>query len=397
MKKIYDVIVVGAGPAGSVAARRAAEAGFATLLIEKRQEIGAPVRCAEAIGADLTRQFIDLDDRWIDARITHFKVVNSQGEGANMPPAEPTLVINRKVFDYQLALLAARAGAEVFTSTCAEGVILEDGAVRGVRLRCLDECHEVRARLVIAADGVESQVARWAGLKTTPKPADYYVSAGFLLAGMAGVMTPSVCEYHLNHELAPGGYLWVFPKGVDTANVGLVIPANQHSAGQSLAALRQFVTANFPSTRVMAVISGGIPISGALKQMVMDGLMVVGDAAHQADPLMAGGINLGMTGAALAMEVAISALSDNDLCAKRLQAYEKAWQERFGKMHAALYRIRSILGHMEQGKLDALVHTTASLPLEKMSLGQVVFNILKNHPSLLFEARTLITTGLIMK
>ena len=131
--------------------------------------------------------------------------------------------------------------------------------------------------------------------------------------------------------------------------------------------------------------------------MVMDGLMVVGDAAHQADPLMAGGINLGMTGAQLAMRAAIPALRDGDLSAKRLQAYEKAWQERFGKMHAALYRIRGILGHLEQERIDALVRTAAALPLEKMSLGQLVFEILKSQPSLLLEARTLITTGLIMK
>jgi flavin-dependent dehydrogenase len=82
---------------------------------------------------------------------------------------------------------------------------------------------------------------------------------------------------------------------------------------------------------------------------------------------------------------------------KRLQAYEKAWRERFGKMHEALYRIRAIVGRMEQEKLDGLVRTAASLPLEKMSLGQIVFELLKSQPSLLLEARTLISTGLIMK
>jgi flavin-dependent dehydrogenase len=227
MNRSYDVVVVGAGPA---------EAGLSTLLIEKRQQIGVPVRCAEAIGEDLVKGFIDLDERWIDARISHFKVHNSLGEGVALPPAEPTLVVNRILFDYQLALLAARAGAEVVTSACAESVIVEDGAVRGVRLRHVEQAHEIRARLVVAADGSESQVARWAGLKTAPKAGDYYTAAEFLLAGMATYITPTICEYHLNHELAPGGYLWAFPKGADSANVGLVIPVHLHSAGLCMAA-----------------------------------------------------------------------------------------------------------------------------------------------------------------
>jgi len=69
MKPGYDVVVIGAGPAGSVAARRAAEGGLKTLLIEKRQEIGAPVRCAEAIGADLAKPFLPINARWVDATV----------------------------------------------------------------------------------------------------------------------------------------------------------------------------------------------------------------------------------------------------------------------------------------------------------------------------------------
>ena len=79
------------------------------MLIEKRQEIGAPVRCAEAIGVELSRPFIEPDECWIDARINYYAIRNSRGERVKLPPAEPTLVVNRKVFDVELALKAARA------------------------------------------------------------------------------------------------------------------------------------------------------------------------------------------------------------------------------------------------------------------------------------------------
>lgn len=397
MKPRYDVIVVGAGPAGSVAARRAAEAGLETLLIEKRQEIGAPVRCAEAIGAELAGQFIAADPRWIDARIRYFAIHSAHGEAVKLPPAEPTLVVNRKVFDVELAHLAAHAGAEVLTRTMAVGVMKAGDQVCGVRIRQMGVETEVAARLVVAADGAESQVARWAGLKTASPLADYYIGIEYYLDGVAGRIDPEGCEYHLDSSLAPGGYLWAFPKGEGRANVGLVISADRARDVRAIELLRRFVSCRYPDAGVLATIAGGIPVTGGLNQTVMGGLVVVGDAAHQADPLTAGGICLGMVGADLAMQVAIEAVKAGDVSAGRLAEVDHLWQQRFGRMHAALYKIRKMITCWEQAKIDELVATAASLPLEQMSLGKVMLSLFRKHPGLLLEARTLIATGLIMK
>src|SRR5450759_4838323 len=397
MRSDYDVVVVGAGPSGSVAARLAAEGGLKVLLIEKRQEIGVPVRCAEAIGADVSRPFLDYDPRWVDATIRAFEVHNSCGQAVRLPPAEPTLVVNRKVFDYQLALKAARAGAEVRTSTVAVGLVIENNSVKGVMIESLGHVETISARLVVAADGTESQVARWAGLKTVPSLSDYYVGVEFLLAGMQSKMDHQICEYHLERSLAPGGYLWVFPKGEDTANVGLVITADNGNNASALSYLEKFVAQRYPKTSILAVIAGGIAVTGALKTLATDGLVVVGDADHQDDPLTAGGICLGMIAADLAMSVAVPALHAGDVRAGRLRGYETLWQKRFGKMHQALYQVRKILNNMDQDRLDGLVRRASELPLMEMSVGQIVLTLLKNDPLLLFEVRSLIATGLILK
>ena len=397
MKASYDVVVVGAGPAGSVAARRAAEAGLDVLLIEKRQEIGSPLRCAEAIGLEISRPFIEPDPRWIDARINFFAVHNRQGDRVRLPPAEPTLVVNRKVFDVELALAAARAGAEVQAATAAGGLLMEGGQVCGVRVTSLGRPSEIRARLVVAADGTKSQVARWAGLRSVSPLADYFAAFEYYLAGIGGRIEADTCEYHLDAGLAPGGYLWVFPKGADSANVGLVVAAGR-LPGQSLRdKLDQFVQKRFPGASVISVIAGGIPVTGAIKRLGCDGLLVVGDAAHQADPLSGGGINWGMLGAELAVQAALPALRAGDVSWKNLQGYERLWQERGGKMHAALYQLRKLIAKMEPERLDALVRTAAGLPIAEMSLGQIALVVLKNDPLLLFEARALIKTGLILK
>ena len=80
MRPEYDVVVIGAGPAGSVAARTTAQAGLSTLLVEKRQEIGSPVRCGEAVGSDTVARFISLDPKWIAADVDHFRIYNALGD-----------------------------------------------------------------------------------------------------------------------------------------------------------------------------------------------------------------------------------------------------------------------------------------------------------------------------
>jgi digeranylgeranylglycerophospholipid reductase len=397
MKARYDVIVVGAGPAGSTATNLAAKNGLDVLLIEKHQEIGSPVRCAEAVGLDSLLPYIEPEDRWINARITRYTIHNTAGHSVSVPPTEPTLVVERKIFDRELAHRAAQAGATVLANTSAVGLLHDNGRITGVQVKRQDRLHDVRSTLVIAADGTESQVARWAGLKSIPPLADYYVGVEFLLSTTGGQFDPTECQYHVGASIAPGGYIWVFPKGDRTANVGLVLSADRAAGRSALSYLEQFVDKHFPGASILSEIVGGIPITGALKRMVTDGLMVIGDAAHQADPLTAGGINLGMIAADLAIQVGAPAVRRGDVSANTLGEYESAWRERFGRQHTALYRIRRALTAISEESVNALIKTASELPLAEMSPGQVLLAILKSHPSMLLDARALITTGLILK
>ncbi len=397
MRDSYDAVVVGAGPAGSVAARKLAEAGLSVLLIEKRQEIGVPVRCAEAIGLEITRPYIEIDERWVNARVSTYSIHSPSGDYVKVPPTEPTLIVDRKVFDWELAHLAMRAGAEVRTRTQATGLIIEQDCVVGITINSLGQQSTVRTRLVIAADGTESQVARWAGLKTIAPMADYYVGYQYLLGNLDGKIELTNAEYHLDQRLFPGGYGWTFPKGSDTANVGLVISADRAADVSAQTYLDRFVEQRYPGSSIMGAVAGGIPATGALKKMVSGGLMAVGDAAHQADPLTAGGINLGMIGADMAAQVAVKALAKGDVSAKALRDYESLWHNRFGKQHKALYQIRKVLTGMEEDRLARLIDTAARLPLETMTLSQILLALFKSQPRLMVEVGTLMTTGLILK
>lgn len=136
MKSNYDILVIGGGPAGALAAKTAAEAGNSVCLIEKRSAIGTPVRCAEGIGKELLKEFVKPDPRWIAADIERARLIAPNGTTISLEQDkagnEVGYVLDRKVFDRELVWQAAEAGADVVVKTRATEPIMENGgAVRG--------------------------------------------------------------------------------------------------------------------------------------------------------------------------------------------------------------------------------------------------------------------------
>ena len=116
MKNNYDVIVVGGGPGGSMAAWQVAKAGYSVCLLEKDRDIGYPVRCGEAIGEAALRQFVEPKDSWIASEITGTTLVAPDNTSVDIDFAKETgYILNRRIFDYDLSRYAANAGAEVYT------------------------------------------------------------------------------------------------------------------------------------------------------------------------------------------------------------------------------------------------------------------------------------------
>ncbi|MEN6395266.1 MAG: FAD-dependent oxidoreductase, partial [Methanoregula sp.] len=116
MKNNYDVLIIGGGPAGALAARTAAEKGLSTCLVEKRPAIGAPVRCAEGIGKEGLSEFVEPDPRWISADMSGAVIVAPDGFemslASSMAGSKVGYILDRKVFDRALVWQAAEAGAD---------------------------------------------------------------------------------------------------------------------------------------------------------------------------------------------------------------------------------------------------------------------------------------------
>jgi len=331
VRSAYDVVVVGAGPAGATAARFAAERGLSVLLLEKRQEIGSPVRCAEGINREMLSRFLEPAERWISARVSKSQITMAEtGETRSLEGEEVGYILERRVFDRALGEQAVAAGARCLVKTSVVGLIEEQGKVKGVTAFDGRTRMDIEARVVIGADGVESRVGQWAGLDCRLRSSDCLTCAQYMLTGLD--LDPQCCYYYLGARLAPGGYAWVFPKGDRSANVGVGVQADLAETS-ALEYLVRFISQQrwLEQGSPVTLTTGNVPVGVAADHIVSDGLMLVGDAARQADPLTGGGIANAMIAGQLAAEVAAKAVEQGNASSRILGEYQKRWQEARGR------------------------------------------------------------------
>jgi digeranylgeranylglycerophospholipid reductase len=400
MKDEYDVIVVGAGPAGALAARAAAKE-CDVLLIEKRQEIGSPVRCGEGVPLIQSSgkfhfytsfsQFVEPDPRWISREINGFRMVAPDGTTLNLTAEllgmkEPLgYVLERKIFDRELVKDAARAGADVMVRTRATGLIIEDKVVKGVMMNRLGEELLIRSRVVIGADGVESQVGRWGGLNTTLALTDIESCAQY---HVENVDVDDKLDIQFGARYAPGGYAWIFPKGDHAANVGLGVLASKITDKRPINYLEEYVADKFPDGQPTGFMLGGIPVCAGLRRMTCDGLMLVGDAAHHTEPVTGGGILPALESGALAGRVASKAVQQNDASTKVLGGYEVEWNNTpYGKQRKRLYKMKEFIVHRSDDELNRMLRVMRGVTTEGMTMRGAAMHLLKTDPKLLFLMR----------
>ena len=384
MKDRYDVIVVGAGPGGSWAAKSAAESGASVLVLEKDREAGIPVRCAEGVSQKSLSDLVDIRDRWIAQEIRGGRLVAPDGTVVESMPDEIGYVLHRRLFDPDLTALAAEAGAEIWTKAYVWGLILEKGAISGVRVQHLGRNSDIRASIVIAADGVESRVGRWAGLETAVPFAEIASCAQMTLGGID--IDPQMVEFYFGQQVAPGGYLWVFPKGPKTANVGLGIAGRYGREKKAIHYLEEFVNKKFPNASRLVTVAGGVPMVPTLKTITADGLMLVGDAARQANPVTGGGIINAMIAGKIAGKVAAEAVQKGDVSAKKLSGYPKGWHKAEGKNNAMSYKIKQVIDKFSDDDLNRLARILLELDPRKRTAFAIFKAALRKHPRLILDA-----------
>lgn len=303
-------------------------------------------------------------------------------------------VLERKVFDRRLTEMASTAGVEVMVKARVTNVTFSDeGVVNGVVFRYSGREYTCKTKVVIGADGVESQVGRWAGIDTTHQLRDIGACAQYLISNID--IMPEYCDFYFGREVAPLGYVWVFPKGDDIANVGVGIRANISGKGGKLAIdyLNEFVKRKFPKGKILGLVCGAVPVGQGLPRIVGDGILLIGDAAHHSDPVSGGGIPNAMYSGKFAAEAAVEAIRNDNVSEEVLSAYPKRWDSEIGKHFKHICRIRDGVLKFTDETLDRYAEVLSKLPSENITLGKIFQTVLMNQPSLLLELRHLILAG----
>ena len=378
----FDMVVVGGGPAGSMTALTAADRGLDVLVVERDPAIGAPVRCAEGVDHKGLLEFFDPDPRWIAATIDSYSLVAPDGTEVRMAIGNDSgFILERLVFDRMIAEEAAGRGAAVLTGVEAISMSEMADGYRTVHLKNHETEWDVRAKVVIAADGVESRVARWGGIKTHVTPHDMETCAQATCSGID--IDSHTFKMFFTMEFAPGGYGWVFPKGKNSANVGLGISGTHTGKHIPFERLGAFLDHHFPGASVVSRTVGGVACSGGIKETFTDGLLVVGDAAHMANPLTGGGIINALIAGRAAGETAVSALSNGGANAKALAPYQKQCNKRFGDMNRRCLQVKEGIFNVPDDRLNAIAHEIAALPQENRTPVRVLRSAVFKNPRLL--------------
>ncbi len=388
----HDVVVVGSGPAGSVTARFAAEAGANVLMIERRKEIGVPVLCGEGISRKIDDWDMLEGTRWIAGRMEGARIYSPDGTmvklSADMAGNETGYVVYRDVFDQELARRAAKAGVKIMMNTQAVGLLKDGEKIKGIKACHFVEQIDIEADIVVGADGVESKVGKWAGIDTTLKPKDLETCAQYTLTNVD--CKDAYCDFYLGKKIAPGGYVWVFPKGKDTANVGIGILASLSEGGMAKKLLDEFIAKDprFAHAEPIRFLAGAVPVANPI-ETVRDNLILVGDAARHVDPITGGGLTHCLEIGKIAGEIIGKAVRAQDFSKEFLIEYETHWKEVISKKMKRNYKVKEIMLDMDDKTFNMLADSLKDYKFEELSTLSLIKALVLKHPTLLMKLRPL--------
>ena len=335
---MHDVIVVGAGPGGSSAASFLARRGISTLLLDKadfpREKVCGDgltpqaiywldrLGCAEEVLAE-TKGCIHSCDLYINGR---HALTGGFPDGTAYPNF--AVLLDRRRFDHAIQRNALAHGARFRGGCVVRGVERDaDGVTVSARTRG-GGTEQFRARIVIGADGVASAVSRAIGNELKQG-----VSAISLRTYYRDVRIEGApIKVYFDRSYFPG-YGWLFVDDDGLANIGLGYAVDPtFPAPQGLAAtFRRFLETELAGPLAKATrcgaVSGGSASFYRPHAIVDDRVMLIGDAANQADPLNGGGIHKAMESAFLAAEAAARALESGDFSRRALSHYETLWKQ----------------------------------------------------------------------
>ena len=348
----YDVIVVGGGPIGSVAARYTAMNGAKTLILEDHAFIGSPVGCTGLLSTRAVSECeIDPSDSSILNSVKGAFIHPMHGDCLPIDGKKTkAYVVSRKIFDRKLAAKALEEDVDLWLNSRVTGIERSQNEQK-VSIVKRGEKQVLKAKVVIGADGVRSQVAKWSGLGNVSE-----VLPGIQAEVPYRSDDTDFVELFVGSQV-PGFFGWTVPVNESISRIGMAVDPkygmSAHQVLENLLTKNQHVVSRYGGGK-LDLVMGGIPL-GPLGKTHADGVMIVGDAAGQVKPTSGGGIYTGAVCAKIAGEIAAKAAEKDNSSASFLSEYDRQWRAKLGKELAMGMRIHRFAAGLEDKDIDELI------------------------------------------
>ncbi|MFA5931107.1 MAG: NAD(P)/FAD-dependent oxidoreductase [archaeon] len=392
---IYDAIIVGAGPSGLAAGLELSKNKANVLILDRKQEIGCPKRCAEGLS---NRWFeimkIKPSPNWAVQEIKGAVLYGPNGKEVKMKGKKILgYVLERKMFEKDLAIQAVKLGAKIMLKHQVVEASRENGIVK-LKVEVNNEVKEFKGKIILACDGIDSLVARMMGLNTKNNLNDTDSGYQYEMTGISGY-DENCLHLYFGTQVAPRGYTWIFPKRDGTANVGIGIGAYV-SAETKLTAkdyLDRWIQSQpgLKDGSIIEVNAGGIPVGGFLTKMTGDNLLVAGDAGHMVDPIHGGGIGIAMEGGRLSAKVALKAIKANKFTDDFIGTYTKEWFDLRGNQLKTRLKARHLLEQLTDDDFNYLAESLTMDEALKIGNGTLT----KAEMAILFTKKLIKRPGLV--
>ena len=368
-----DVLVIGGGPSGLLAAREAASKGAEVLVLEEHKEIGVPNHCTGILSVEgLQRLGVKPHEELVQHEIFGGRAYSPDGTEIELRSSRArAYAVDRTAFDKELRQQAHDAGAEILTGKRIQRLLVANQGVYGATGRDL----EIRSRVIIDAEGISATLARSTGL--VPNRRVLYGAN----VEVAATLEPGMVEVWLNRETAPGFFAWVVP-----LNDGLVRCGLASSEKDARSQLQRFLKKRLSLRAAANVRTGLVYVDGPVPKTCLDGFAVVGDAAGQTKPTTGGGVVLGGLCAMRAGTVAGEAVKIGDYSQSFLRQYENWWKKQLGSEFASMRRARKLLDRISDEKLNQLFASFNNAGLKEIAMQYIERGDMDLQRSLITEA-----------
>lgn len=336
----YDVVIVGGGPAGLSAAWSAAQKGLSVAVIEREEAIGQHVRTSGVTWIKEAKSFGIPSDYFNEIKNYAFYSPNNYVLKKSDESQAAVLDV-RKTFQF-LAYEAASKGADIFLRTnVIDAITNEEGRLSGVKATSLKEDIIFNSKIVIDASGFYSVVGKSLGIIPPWKR----FGAGAEYEAFVDKVDSDTWYLMVGSQYSPAGYAWIFPLGKNKVRVGVGVgkPESQMDAGKLLNELLEKRPKPLDELGKITPIEfhyGLIPNEGLRASTIYDGLILVGDAAGQANPLVLEGIRYAIEFGRSAGKIGAQAVIAGDTSKESLKSYEHTMQKAIGSKIAAAVKVQ---------------------------------------------------------